>query len=81
MTDLLLWVLVFELTVGLLWGGYRLSQIHTALTQIIRQHCDATVPEVFSTPPVLTAEVLDAEPTQTDDATDTVGTFTGAPWR
>lgn len=88
MSTALVGLLVIELTLGLLVGGYLLYQIQTSLALVILQSCGDAPAE--DAPPMdsgllltetLHPEVLDAEPTRVVDETETTGTFTGAAWK
>lgn len=77
MIDALLWIILIELTIGLILGGYVLYEIQTALAVIVLHDCaDAPASE----PRVLTPEILTEESSPPADDTETTGTFTGAAW-
>lgn len=84
MSNTLAWIIILELTLVLLLGGYLLYTIQGTLAKLVEQDCAALQPEVPSSLDILTPEVLEAEsPREVDDTdtTDTTGTFTGAAWR
>lgn len=78
MTNTLLWIIVIELTLGLVLGGYVLYEIQTALAVIVLGECTDTPPKPESL--VHIPEVMEAEAPRASDDRDTIGTFTGAAW-
>lgn len=81
MIESLLWIILLELTAAILVGGYVLREIQTALAVIVLHDCAEHDDTVKTAPPVLTPEVLDADPVPpADDDKDTIGTFTGTAW-
>lgn len=81
MSNTLAWIIILELMLVLLLGGYLLYTIQGTLAKLVEQDCAALQPEVPSSLDILTPEVLEAEAPHVVDDTDTTGTFTGAAWK
>lgn len=81
MSNTLAWIIILELMLVLLLGGYLLYTIQGTLAKLVEQDCEALAPDIPSSLDILTPEVLEAESPREVDDTDTTGTFTGAAWR
>lgn len=79
MTDALLWIILIELTLGFILGGYILYEIQTALAVIVLHDCSEPIAPDVIEPHPLTPEIL-MEGSRAIDDTETTGTFTGAAW-
>ncbi len=84
MSDILLWIILIELTLAIAVGGFVLYEIQTALAVIVLHECGDVEDPAAVEPSTLTPEILEAEAPRmetNDRDPDTIGTFTGAAWR
>lgn len=79
MTEFLLFLIWFEVTVGLVWGGLTLYKIQTDLAVVALHDCAEVDDPNASIDPLAAPrlQIITPSTPPADDETDTVGTFTG----